>query len=53
MLKTLTATLAVALIAATAGQAFALNPQPLPPRQMPHIVIRCPPSSNPYVRTCV
>jgi hypothetical protein len=55
MFKTISATLAVAFIAATAGQALALNPQPLPPKQRPHfvhIVPRCPPARG-IARTCV
>ena len=51
MLKIIGATIAVAFIAVTAGQALARNPLPQP--KPPHIIVRCPPSSNPYVRTCV
>jgi hypothetical protein len=51
MLKTIGATLAIALFA---GQALALNPQPLPPMPLhySHVVPRCPPAKG-YARTCV
>jgi hypothetical protein len=55
MLKVLEATLAVAIIAATAGQALAHNPRPLPPRPhyvVHHVVPRCPPAKG-FARTCV
>jgi hypothetical protein len=57
MLKTFGAALTLALVAATAGQALALNPQPLPPRQRPHyavshvVVPHCPPAKG-YAKTC-
>jgi hypothetical protein len=52
MLKTIGATLAIAFVA---GQALALNPQPLPPKLAPHvshIVPRCPPTKG-LGKTCV
>ncbi|HXQ16130.1 MAG TPA: hypothetical protein VN814_16045 [Caulobacteraceae bacterium] len=54
MLKIIGATLAVAFIAASAGEAIAHNP--LPQRQVPryvvhHIIPPCPPAHG-YARTC-
>jgi hypothetical protein len=49
MLKLIGTTVVVAVLGITAGQAFALNPQPLPPRQTPHITV--PPHVPPHV-TC-
>lgn len=51
MLKTIGATLAIALFA---GQALALNPQPLPPAKahLTHVFPRCPPAKG-IARTCV
>jgi hypothetical protein len=55
MLKTIGATLAVASIAAAAGQALALNPQPLPPGRIHYVVHRpvppCPPARG-FAKTC-
>jgi hypothetical protein len=57
ILKSLGATPAIAFIAATAGQALARNPQPLPPGPRPHYVVshvlpRCPPARG-FARTRV
>jgi hypothetical protein len=56
MSKIIGATLAVAFIAATAGQALALNPQPLPPNRVhyvvPHVIPPCPPARG-LAKTCV
>jgi hypothetical protein len=48
MLKTLGATLALAIIAVTASQAVALTPRYV----SGHIVVHCPPPHG-YARTCV
>ena len=49
MLKTIGATLALAFVAATAGQALAHNlPHPVP-RHVP--IVHCPPAKG-YARTC-
>ena len=53
MLKTIGATLALAFVAATAGQALAHNPpRPYPRYVVHHIVPPCPPTKG-YARTCV